>query len=145
MQWTDPNQQEPVSFERLVYINSLDGLHAGSKRVLAVLHDPLRLGLGNRSWYDLAHWLGERGIECELSGPYWTHWEATQHQSWITDQTMFKLAYEAEAHVRMFRVEDVVRFERALLRGFGRPARMGVAQRVTQQEQRQHMMASSST
>jgi hypothetical protein len=133
MQWFYPNSQEPITFERLVYIDGLDGLQAGSQRVLAVLGDPVRVGLGKRCWYDLAHWLGERGIECEVAGPNWTDW-STQSYGMLTGSTTFRIEYEAQAHVRMERVEDQVRFERELLRGFGRPAKMGVMRAFSHEE-----------
>ena len=138
MNLLDTDMMEQVQFERLTYINGLDGFQPGPRREYAVIGDPLRLSLGNRSWWDLAHWLGERDIICEISGPYWTYWSSDQIESLFNDWTTLKIAYEALALVRIERAEDTVRFERALLRGFGRPARMGVAQTVTQQEQRQH-------
>jgi hypothetical protein len=114
MQWFDPNTEQPVSFDKLVYIDLLKGMSAGSQRVMAVLGDPVWVALGNRSWFDLAHWLGEPGIE----SPYWTHWYAEMNVSRYTNWTMFRIAYEAQAHVQMDRAEDQVRFERALLRAF---------------------------
>jgi hypothetical protein len=134
MNWIDIDSVDAVTYERIQIVSGLTGFQPGRMAEIAVLGEPLRLGLGKQSWWDLAHRLNERDIACEISGCYWTHWSVDLDVSRHTDWTVFKIEYEAQAHVRMFRDEDVVRFERAALRAFGRPARMGLAQTVTRQE-----------
>lgn len=124
MNWLDPNQQEQVTYDRLTYIDGLSGILAGPRRVLAVLHDPVQLGLGRRCWYDLAEWLGQRAIECELQGPLYQAWVVQQIADPFRDTIRFSVTYEALALVWLRHVEDVVRYERELLRGWGRPERL---------------------
>jgi hypothetical protein len=138
MNLLDPNLNEPITFERLIYISGLNGFEPGTRRELAVLGDPVRVGLGRgrKSWFDLAHWLGERGIVCEISGPFWTmvEMEHYEHDCSFAQAHVFRIDYEAVALVRMDRVEDIVRFERELLRGFGRPARECVMRSISRAE-----------
>jgi hypothetical protein len=135
MNLLDLNSQEPVVFETLTYVSGLSGFQPGARHDLAVCGDPLRLALGKRSWWDLAEWLGARGVKCTVEGPYWTHWSANLSDLWNSLLAYrFKVEYEAQAHVRMYRDEDIVRFERELLRGFGRPAKMGVMRAFSREE-----------
>ena len=138
MNLLDPNLNEPITFERLTYVSPLNRFEPGPMRELAVMGDPVWVGLGRgrKSWFDLAHWLGQRGIVCEISGPFWTLVEMVQyeHDYSFAQAHVFRMDYEAVALVQMDRAEDIVRFERELLRGFGRPARECVMRSISRTE-----------
>src|SRR5260370_29976176 len=63
--------EQRVQFERLQVVSGLHGFEPGPIAEIAVLGEPLRLGLGRKSWYDLAEWLGARAVECTMEGPYY--------------------------------------------------------------------------
>jgi hypothetical protein len=130
MNLIDANSQEPISFEKLVYIDSLKGISAGRQRVMAVLHDPVQVGLGSKSWYDLAQWLGQRGIVSAVQGPLYTAWKGLRMEDSFRDFHIYEIMVEARALVRLHADEDVVRYERELLRTFGRPYRWGYRQSI---------------
>jgi len=127
MNLTDSIQQEQVTHDRLTYIDGLSGILAGPRRVMALFGDPVQLGLGRRCWYDLAEWLGARDCECELQGPLYWAWIVQQRADPFRDTIRFSVTYEALALVWLRRVEDVVRYERELLRGWGRPQPLRVS------------------
>jgi hypothetical protein len=72
MNLIDLNANELVQLERLTYISGLQRIEPGPRRELALMSDPVRVGLGGKSWYDLAEWLGQRSIACAIEGPFWT-------------------------------------------------------------------------
>jgi hypothetical protein len=119
MNLLDPNSQEAVQFETLSYISGLTGFEPGTRRDLAVLGDPLRLGLGWHSWWSLAEWLGSRDIVCTIEGPFWTQWAIRPRFGLPSDSWCFDHDLEAQALVWIEGADDNRRFERLPLQKFG--------------------------
>jgi len=133
MNWLSINQAEPVAFERIRFVSELDRSLAGPMVEIGVLPGATQVGLGKRSWYELAEWLGQRGIVGTMAGLYWSHRRTRLDDLTPRVSYLYRVEYEAMALVWMERVEDQVRFEREVLKRFGRPVQMGQAHCFTRQ------------
>jgi hypothetical protein len=74
-----------------------------------------------------------------MAGPYWSHWRTRLDDLTPRVSYLYRVEYEAMALVWMERVEDQVRFEREVLKRFGRPVQMGQAHCFTRQEMEQNL------